>query len=82
MKPDRDDLTPGAAVLADAFFEMAREGSNPDVEEFLARYPAHEAELRPVVEAAAMFSSEMNRFRVEFPHTSLADIIGVTRTEE
>ena len=51
-----------ACRLADEYISLAQAGRNPDPEEFLARNPGLEQELRPVVEGAAMLSAVMRRY--------------------
>ena len=51
-----------ASRLADEYIVLAQAGRNPDPEEFLARNPRLEQELRPVVEGAARLSAEIRRY--------------------
>ena len=70
-------LCPESQRLADAYIELARAGVEPDVEEFLARYPGLARELRPVVSGAALLAAEVRRFRAEHPDVRMTDILGV-----
>ena len=65
------ELSEEEDALADEFLELARAGARPDPEQYLSKLPASEARLRPILEGAALFSGEVERFKREHPGTSI-----------
>lgn len=64
-------LSEAEQALSDEFLEMVRAGARPDLEQYLSRLPGSEARLRPILEGAALFGDEVERFKREHPGTSI-----------
>ena len=60
-------------ALAEEFLELARAGARPDPEQYLSRLPGSRARLRPILEGAALFSAEVERFKREHPGVSILE---------
>ena len=57
------------------FFEAARDGKNPDIEEYLRRVPASAVKLRPALEAVVRICAEVEQLRTEYPNVDLARLL-------
>ena len=60
--PRHDELD--AFVL---FNDLLEQGKDPDVDEFLERYPGHGPELRESIEGARLLHDEVERVREQCP---------------
>ena len=57
------------------FFEAARDGKNPDIEEFLRRVPESADRLRPMLETVVRLCAEVEKLRIEYPGVDLARLL-------
>jgi hypothetical protein len=57
------------------FFEAARAGKNPDIEEYLRRVPGSAKKLRPILETVVRLCAEVEQLRAEYPNVDLARLL-------
>jgi len=57
------------------FSEAARDGKNPDIEEYLRRVPESAEELRPILETVVKLCDEIRKLKAEFPDVDLARLL-------
>jgi len=62
-----DEVTDAELEVFGEFSEAARDGKNPDIEEFLRRVPEHADRLRPDLETVVKFCSVVRRLKAAFP---------------
>ena len=61
------------------FFEAARDGRNPDIEEYLKRAPGSADRLRPILETVVKLCAEIEKLRAENPGVDLARLLDPRR---
>ena len=66
------DCTDDELVVFGDFFEAARDGKNPDIEEYLRRVPGSADKLRPMLETVVRLCAEVERLRAKYPNVDLA----------
>ncbi len=57
------------------FFEAARDGKDPNVEEYLKRVPGSADKLRPAMESVVRLCAEVEQLRAEYPNVDLARLL-------
>ena len=57
------------------FSEAARDGKNPDIEEYLGRIPESTDKLRPILETVVKLCAEIRTLKAEFPDVDLARLL-------
>ncbi len=68
--------------IVDKFEELARTGTPPDIEEFLAPWPGYADRLRPVLEGAALVGRAAAGFRKHHPDVNLHDALRSVESKE
>jgi hypothetical protein len=57
------------------FFEAARDGESPVIEEFLRRVPESADKLRPILETVVRLCAEVEKLRARYPKVDLARLL-------
>ena len=57
------------------FFEAARDGKDPNMEEYLKRVPGSADKLRPAMESVVRLCAEVEQLRAEYPNVDLARLL-------
>jgi hypothetical protein len=58
------------------FSEAARDGKNPDVEDYLRRVPGSAEKMRPILVTVTRLVAELGKLRAEFPDVDLGRLLG------
>jgi len=61
------------------FSEAARDGKDPDIEDYLRRVPGSAAKMRPILETVTRLVAEVGKLRAEFPNVDIARLLDPKR---
>lgn len=70
-----DEVTDAELEVFGEFSEAARDGKNPDIEEFLRRVPESADRLRAILETVVRLCAEVEKLRIEYPGVDLARLL-------
>ncbi len=69
------EFTDAELDLYGEFSEAARDGKNPDIEEYLRRIPASADKLRPDLEAVVKVCAAIRKLKAAYPNVDLAELL-------